>query len=106
MQERREHKYSVERKIKECTDPDKKRKLEQYLEEVEKNIEILEREYEKTRDKTLPELRVEHEKRIASPDYKIKSFQVDPHGKEILNKPASEVFNKVKTTGTIEDDDE
>lgn len=113
MQEWREHKYSVERKIKECIDPDKKRKLEQYLEEVEKNIETLEKEYEKSRDKTLPELRVEHEKRIASPDYKIKSFQVNPHGQEIGTKSPDDVFNQVKKTGTTDininhntDDDE
>ena len=113
MQEWREHKYSVERKIKECTDPDKKRKLEQYLEEVEKNIEILEKEYDKTRDKTLPELRVEHEKRIASPDYKMKSFQVNPHGQEIATKTPDDLFNQVKKTGTSDininhntDDDE
>ena len=104
MQEWREHKYAVERKLKDCTDPDKKHKLEQYLVEVEKNIEILENEYEKQRDRTIEELKNEQERRVASPDYKIKSFQVDPHGNEILSKPAPEVFNKVKTTGTIEDD--
>lgn len=105
MVEWREHKYAVERRIKDTSDPDKKQKLEQYLAEIEKNIEILEKEYEKQRDRTVDELRNEQERRVASPDYKIKSFQVDPQGKEIQAKSSSEIFNKVKSTGTIDDDD-
>ena len=106
MQEWREHKYSVERKIKECTDPDKKHKLEQYLVEVEKNIEILEKEYDKTRDKTVDELRAEHIKRIESPDYKIKTFHVNPHGSEVATNTPDDVFKKVKATGTIDNTEE
>ena len=79
----KEHKYSVTRKIKDCNDPEKKRKLTIYLEEVNKNIEILEKEYEKVRDKTVSELNSDEKKTVASPKFKVKPFQVNPIGKEI-----------------------
>jgi len=102
MQEWRDHKYSVERRLKDCTDPDKKRKLEQYLVEVNKNLEILEREYNKTRDKTVGELEEEQERRVASPDYKVKNFHVNPHGQEVATKTPEDIFNQVKKTGTTD----
>jgi hypothetical protein len=45
------------------------------------------------------ELRSDQIKRIQSPDYKIKDFQVDPHGKELGTNNPNDVFNKVKSTG-------
>lgn len=56
IQEWKEHKYSVERKIRECTDPEKKRKLEAYHAKIEECIEKLENKYEEMRDKTANEI--------------------------------------------------
>lgn len=99
IQEWREHKYSVERKIKDCTDGEKKRKLQEYLQEVEKNIEILEREYEKVRDRTKEEIASDNEKRIASPDYNIKTSLVNPLGQDTVANPYQKFIDKssVKT---------
>lgn len=52
----KEHKYSIERKIKECNDPEKKRKLEAYLSKVEAGIDKLEKKYNEIRDKTVDEI--------------------------------------------------
>ena len=82
IQEWKEHKYSVTRKLKEETDPEKKRKLETYLEEVDKSIETLENEYEKLRDKTMEEINSTQDKREISPDYNGSSSLVNPLGKE------------------------
>lgn len=57
MDEYRDHKYSLQRKIKTCEDPEKRRRMEAYLDDVEKNIETLEKEYEKQRDRTLEEIK-------------------------------------------------
>ena len=94
IQEWREHKYSVERKIKDCTDGEKKRKLQVYLEEVEKNIEILEREYEKVRDRTKEEMASDNEKRVASPDYNIKTSMVNPLGQDTIANPYQKFIDK------------
>ena len=102
IQEWREHKYSVERKIKDCTDGEKKRKLQEYLTEVEKNIEILEKEYEKVRDRTSIELASDNEKRMASPDYNIKSSMINPLGQSTVANPYQDFIDKasLKTTNS------
>ena len=82
IKEWKEHKYSVTRKLKEETDPEKKRKLEAYLDEVDKSIETLEEEYEKQRDKTMEEINRDQDNREHSPDYNGSSSLVNPLGKE------------------------
>ena len=57
MDEFRDHKYSLQRKIKTCDDPEKKRRMEAYLDDLDKNIKALEDQYEKQRDRTLSELK-------------------------------------------------
>lgn len=57
IEEWNSHKDSIEKKIKETDDPDKKRELEKYLEEVNENINILTQRYEKIRDKTTDEIK-------------------------------------------------
>lgn len=56
IQEWREHKYSVDRKIKECTDIEKKRRMITYQEQVISTLAKLEAKYEETRDRTLAEI--------------------------------------------------
>ena len=99
IQEWREHKYSIERKIKDCTDGEKKRKLQEYLQEVEKNIEILEKEYEKVRDRTSEEMANDNQKRVASPDYEVKSSMINPLGRTTVASPYQDFIDKasVKT---------
>lgn len=86
----REHKYSIERKIRDCNDPEKKRKLEAYLSKVEDNISKLENKYEEMRDKTVSELDNDAREKENSIGSKIKeklSFSsnkfLDPDGNEI-----------------------
>lgn len=65
----RDHKYSLQRKIKQCDDPEKRRRMEAYLDDVEENIKTLEAEYEKQRDRTLDEIKEkEATKNITSDD--------------------------------------
>lgn len=86
----KEHKYSIERKIKECNDPEKKRKLEAYLSKVEEGIAKLEDKYDKMRDRSLGELDNDAREKENSIGSKIKeklSFAsnkfLDPDGNEI-----------------------
>ena len=57
MEEFKDHKYTLQRRIRDCDDPEKKRRMEAYLSDVEKNIDTLEKEYEKQRDRTLDEIK-------------------------------------------------
>lgn len=90
IQEWREHKYGVERKIKECEDPEKKKRMEAYLEQIEIDIEKLENHYNKMRDSTIEELNDKSDRRMASPDYH-KTSQINPQG---YITPTSELFKK------------
>lgn len=82
LKEWKDHKYAVSRKLREETDPEKKRKLQTYLDEVDKNIETLEEEYEKQRDKTIDEINSSQDDREKSPDYNGSSSLINPLGKE------------------------
>lgn len=55
----KEHRIYVKQRIEDTDDPEKKRKLNLYLEEVNKNIILLEKAYDKERDKTKEELEIE-----------------------------------------------
>lgn len=76
----REHKYSVQRKIKDCTDSEKRHRLEAYMEEVDKNIEVLERTYEDLRDKD--------SQSIANKSY-IGSSHISPNGTTVPDSGSS-----------------
>ena len=80
IQEWREHKYSLERKIKECNDSEKKRRMEAYLVNVESTLEKLENRYEEIRDRTLAELKTKSDHKIEDRDRPIQSADVDPRG--------------------------
>lgn len=56
IKEWKDHKYSVAQKVKQCSDAEKKRRMEAYLEEVESTLAKLEAKYEESRDRTLEEL--------------------------------------------------
>lgn len=66
LQEWREHRYAVKRKLDECTDSEKKRKLSVYLNELDENIKLLEKEYERQRDSSLSELNQKIDSKIAT----------------------------------------
>ena len=63
IEEWNSHKNSIEKKIKETDEPDKKRELEKYLEEVNENINILTKRYESIRDKTTDEIKNSNDKK-------------------------------------------
>lgn len=91
IQKWREHKYSVERKIKECDDPEKRRRMEAYLDQVEASLEKLEKRYDELRDPTLDELKDRSDRRVASPDYHKPTPDVNPQG---LITPTSHVYDE------------
>lgn len=106
LQEWKEHKYSVNRKLRDTTDPEKKRKIEAYLDEVDKNIELLENEYEKTRDKSTNELDNEVDRKINSPFYNHDSNIVSPSGKVhdyLLDNNSKNNNTKQNTTSNTDD---
>lgn len=81
LQEWKEHKYAINKKLKDTSDPEKRRKIEAYLDEVDKNIDILENEYEKNRDKSAYELNNDVDKKVNSFSYNPSSNLVSPDGK-------------------------
>lgn len=84
LEEWREHRYSVQRKIDESTDSEKKNKLQKYLYEVDKNIDIIEKEYEKLRDKTSSEIKEKVDNKINNQSYS--GSDVSPTGKSLFDK--------------------
>ena len=85
MREWKEHKRSIERKIEDTKDSERKSKLLAYLDSVNNSIELLEKEYDKQRDKTTDELNDEIKRRIDSPDFSSISNQsyVNPVGEKV-----------------------
>ena len=100
-----EHKYSVKRKMRATKDAAQRRKLETYLSEVEKNIEILTDEYEKERDRTAQEMNDQREKyRSFRPDETPMgtSAEVDPTGRYTpahTNDTSNSMINKADREG-------
>lgn len=98
LSEWREHRSYIERKIEESDDPEKKRKLEQYLVSVNKNIEILEKEYDKRKTKDSDEKSIEDNMGTSFKDLNttVKSYI----GKKDIQATASDLkdkaINKVK----------
>ena len=85
IREWKEHKRSIERKIEDTKDSERKSKLLAYLDSVNNSIELLEKEYDKQRDKTTDELNDEIKRRIDSPDFSSISNQsyVNPVGEKV-----------------------
>ncbi len=99
IQEWREHKYSVKRKLDDCKDPDRRKLIEAYLDKLDATLEDLEKAYEEMRDKTTDELKDSSNRRLASPDYhKINADTVNPNGKIT---PSSFVYDKSGNDSTM-----
>ena len=98
IREWREHQYSVERKIKDCTDMEKKRRMEAYLDQVQETRMKLEAKYNDIRDRTIEELeqKDQHDKensRLTSVMSHFKTSDVDPRG---LVTPTSNLYDPSK----------
>lgn len=63
IKEWKDHRYGVQRKLNDCTDPTKRNKIQAYLQELDAMINKLEEKYESMRDKTVAELHKEQEER-------------------------------------------
>ena len=81
LEEWRIHKHMVEKKIRASHDPQEKTKLSNYLKEVDKNIEVLEKRYEEMRDKTSKELADDTNRKIHSSDFEHSGSLINPIGK-------------------------
>ena len=95
IDEWKDHRYSVERKMRSTKDATQRRRLQAYLAEVEKNVDLLTAEYEKRRDRTAGELEGEgnHKGFLPGnddgPAFRFgRSAEVDPMGQTT---PASEL---------------
>lgn len=86
------HKYGVEKKIKECTDPEKKRRMEAYKGEMEKIIEKLENKYK--------EMESEEKLKQLKANTKEGNAEVDPEGKIT---PASDVYKKGESETNVDE---
>lgn len=97
IQEWRDHQYSVERKIKDCTDMEKKRRMEAYLDQVKQTRIKLEDKYESIRDKTMDEINKKAEEDKANNKTSITTFiktdTVNPQGKVT---PTSDLYDPNK----------
>lgn len=80
----REHRYSVQKRLNSASG-EERTKLTSYLEEVDKNISILEDEYEKRRDKTASELAQGTDAKVHSLDYSASSNLTNPIGENPLD---------------------
>lgn len=90
----REHRYSVQRRLNSASG-EERTKLTNYLEEVDKNISILEDEYEKRRDKTASELAQGTDAKVHSLDYSASSSLTNPIGENPLdNQPPTKGFKE------------
>lgn len=89
----REHRYSVARKIKESTDPEKKRRMEAYMAQVDVTISNLETRYDSMRERTAEEIAKQTDRRMEDPENSAhyRSSQVDPDGKIT---PTSNLYDK------------
>ena len=97
------------RKYNECTDNDKKMKLNKYLSEIDNNIQILEKEYESTRDKTSSELAAHTNASIAANGISNSiSHKINPIGHSVPgyeeHKNQDNSTNHVKPTDDNTDD--
>lgn len=103
LTEWREHKYAVARKIKESTDPEKKRRMEAYMAQIDVTITNLENRYDSMRERTAAELAKQSENRMQDPTSSnyYRSSQVDPTGKIT---PASNLYDKDKEDHNEDDD--
>lgn len=83
IQEWQAHKNNVEKKIKEADSNEKKQELTKYLNEVNDNLEILEKKYESLKDKSVEDLKkdTEEKKEEEKPKLQMHSFFVNPIGK-------------------------
>lgn len=88
----REHKYALSRKIKESTDPEKRRRMEAYMDQVDITINNLETRYDDMRERTAAELANRAENRADDPANRshYRTSQVDPDGKVT---PASDYYD-------------
>lgn len=83
----KEHRIYVKQRLEDTEDPDKKRKLNLYLEEVNKNIIKLEKAYDKERDKTKEELDL---------DYKMKNNEIHPEHRYLgKSNDTSNIYNRL-----------
>lgn len=80
ISEWKDHRRSIEAKLKNSSDDEQRRKLHVYAEELDKNIEMLEREWENTRDRTKEEM---DEAQPKKPETNPNSWStdVDPRGR-------------------------
>lgn len=100
IDEWKDHRYSVERKIRVAKDPTQRRRLQAYLDEVERNIELLTTEYEKRRDRTADEMDKEGSRRSFLPGNDDgpsftpgRSAEVDPLGNVTPAASANSLIN-------------
>lgn len=101
IEEWKNHKYYISKKIKEEQNNEKKERLKVYLEEVNKNIEDLENAYEKIRDKTTEEMDKEREERNKKyPEYIKGNASINPFGKETSKLYHNEKQNKINDKNT------
>lgn len=98
IQEWRDHKYGVERKIKDCSDAEKKRRMEAYLVQVNNTLEKLETKYEETRDRTLSEIDKKAEQKKVEDNKTSNNFfhtpDINPTG---LETPTSNFYDPSKS---------
>lgn len=80
LEEWREHRHMVEKKIAASHDSKEKTRLSHYLEEVDKNIGLLEKEYEERRDRTSKEIEDDVKHKVSSSDYQHSGSLINPLG--------------------------
>ena len=80
IDEWRDHKYSVSRRLKSAKDEEQKKKLSTYLEEVDKNIELLEDRWDKMRDKTRDEIVQTNDAKHSNFGANSLTQDIDPNG--------------------------
>lgn len=79
ISEWRDHKRSVARRMDTTKDEDQRRRLQTYIEELDKNIDILETQWENVRDKTVDELKDKESTSTTNPS--VWKTDVDPNGR-------------------------
>ena len=79
ISEWRDHKRSVERRMDTTKDESQKRRLQTYVDELDKNIDILETQWENVRDKTIDEIK-DKEGTPSTVNPSIWKTDVDPNG--------------------------
>lgn len=93
----KEHRVAVERKLQECNDNEKKMKLSKYLQEIDHNITILEKEYDSIRDDSVEELNTKINNRIinknSAPDHLI-----NPLGQDMNKRTSTPIMQSSTST--------